>query len=568
MKNLAFLNNKILKGNAKVANVFLLLTLLTACDRPAQDLSQEALNSLNKSYPSQPGGTLIDAMIGEPSGLISMIAGESASSAISSNIFNRLLKYDKNLDLEGELAESWQISADQKTITFKLKPNLKWSDGQPLTSADVLWTWHAVIDEKTRSPYASDYQLVKKAEAPDPLTFSVTYEQAYAPALDSWAGLQILPKHLLEGQDLHTTAFARNPVGSNYYKLDSWTHGENLKLSRNPTSVLGQAKIDSLVTRIIPDSSAQFLELMADNIDSMALDPIKYARIIPARLELKQKLALYKELGNSYTYMGFNLKHKPFDDARVRRAINYAINKQEIIDGVYLGLGINIASPYKPGTRWSNSDLEPYPYDPAKAKALLQEAGFMDSDGDGILERDGKPFSFEIVTNQNKEREKSAVLIQRRLKEVGIDVKIRAIEWASFISRFIKTGDFDVVVLGWSLGLDPDQYNIWHSSQQAPGQFNFIGYNNPTIDKLLEQGRLELNPDKRMKIYHEFARVLLADSPIVYLSAGYGLTAIHKRVKGIDNPAPPAGIGWNSYDWYIPEPLRRSETGRNEITAK
>lgn len=568
MKNLAFLNNKILKRNAKAVNAFLLLILLAACNRSAQNLSQEALSSLDKGYPVQSGGTLIDAMIGEPSGLISMIAGESASSAISSNIFNRLLKYDKNLDLEGELAQSWQISADQKTITFKLKPDLKWSDGQPLTSADVLWTWQAVIDEKTRSPYASDYQLVKKTEAPDPLTFSVTYEQAYAPALDSWAGLQILPKHLLEDQDLHTTAFVRNPVGSNYYKLDSWTHGENLKLSRNPASVLGQAKIDNLVTRIIPDSSAQFLELMADNIDSMALDPIKYARIIPSRPELKQKLALYKELGNSYTYMGFNLKHKPFDDARVRRAINYAIDKQEIIDGVYLGLGINIASPYKPGTRWSNLDLKPYPYDPAKAKALLQEAGFMDNDDDGVLERDGKPFSFEIITNQNKEREKSAVLVQRRLKEVGIDVRIRAIEWASFISRFIKTGDFDVVVLGWSLGLDPDQYNIWHSSQQAPGQFNFIGYNNPTVDKLLEQGRLELNPDKRMKIYHEFARVLLEDSPIVYLSAGYGLTAIHKRVKGIDNPAPPAGIGWNSYDWYIPEPLRRSETGRNEIAAK
>lgn len=564
MKIFAFLNNKILKKrNAQVSSIFLLLTFLAACNNPTSDLSQKNLINLDKNYPSQLGGTLIDAMIGEPSGLISMIAGESASSAITSNIFNKLLKYNKNLDLEGELAESWQISADQKTITFKLKPNLKWSDGMPLTSADVLWTWHAVIDEKTGSPYASDYQLVKKAETPDALTFSVTYEQAYAPALDSWAGLQILPKHLLEGQDLHTTAFARKPIGSNYYKLDSWTHGENLKLSRNPASVLGQAKIDNLVTRIIPDSSAQFLELMADNIDNMGLDPIKYARIIPARPELQQKLALYKELGNSYTYLGFNLKHKPFDDVRVRRAINYAIDKQEIIDGVYLGLGINIASPYKPGTRWSNPDLKPYPYDPAKAKTLLKEAGFADTNSDGILDRDGKPFSFEIITNQNKEREKSTVLIQRRLKDVGIDVRIRAIEWASFISRFIKTGDFDVVVLGWGLGLDPDQYNIWHSSQQAPGQFNFIGYNNPAVDKLLEQGRLELNPDKRTQIYHEFARVLLEDSPIVYLSAGYGLTAIHKRVKGIDNPAPPAGVGWNSYDWYIPEPLRRNEIAAN-----
>lgn len=541
----------------KFASVIFISGCISACG--SSDNTAQPKLALNAHYPSESGGKLINAMTGEPSGLISMIAGESASSAISSNIFNSLLKYDKNLELEGDLVESWQISADQKTIRFYLKPNLKWADGQALTSADVLFTWQAVTDEKTASPYASDFQLVKKAFTPDARTFEVTYQEAYAPALDSWAGLQILPKHLLQGQDLHTTAFARKPVGSHYYQLDSWAHGENLKLSRNPNSVLGQAKIDQLITRIIPDNSAQFLELMADNIDYMGLDPIKYSRIIPARPELLQKLALYKELGNSYTYMGFNLKHKPFDDKRVRLAINYAIDKQEIIDGVYLGLGINIASPYKPGTRWSNPKLQPYPYDPEKARALLKQAGFADSDGDGILERDGKPFAFEIITNQNKEREKSAVLIQRRLKEIGIDVQIRAIEWASFISRFIKTGDFDVVVLGWGLGLDPDQYNIWHSSQQAPGQFNFIGYHNPIVDKLLEQGRVELNPDKRQKIYHEFARVLLDDSPIVYLSAGYGLTAIHKRVKGIDDPAPPAGIGHNAEDWYIPQPLRRNE---------
>lgn len=543
---------------AKYPSLIVLSLIIAACGSSSQNTAEANLD-FSQNYPPESGGTLINAMSAEPSGLISMIAGESASSAITANIFNSLLKYDRNLELEGDLVKSWDISPDQKTITFKLKPNLKWADGAPLTSADVLFTWRAVTDEKTASPYASDFQLVKQAETPDALTFRVTYAQTYAPALDSWAGLQILPKHLLQGKDLHTTAFARNPVGSHYYKLDSWTHGENLKLSRNPNSVLGQARIDKLVTRIIPDNSAQFLELMAGNIDYMGLDPIKYSRIIPARPELQQKLALYKELGNSYTYMGFNLKHKPFDDVRVRRAINYAIDKQEIIDGVYLGLGINIASPYKPGTRWSNPALTPYPYDPAKARTLLQEAGFKDTDGDGILERDGKPFAFEIITNQNKEREKSAVLIQRRLKDVGIDVKIRAIEWASFISRFIKTGDFDVVVLGWGLGLDPDQYNIWHSSQQAPGQFNFIGYKNPAVDQLLEQGRQELNPDKRMKIYHEFARILLEDSPIVYLSAGYGLTAIHQRVKGIDNPAPPAGIGHNSQDWYIPQPLRRNE---------
>jgi peptide/nickel transport system substrate-binding protein len=539
----------------RVLCIGILLALLTACG-DSRSLPQADLDA---PYPAESGGTMIDAMAGEPSGLIPMIAGESAASAIASHIFNSLLKYDRNLELEGELAQSWQISKDQKTITFRLKPDLKWADGKPLTSDDVLFTWKLVTDDKTRTPYGADYKLVIKAEAPDARTFRVSYAQPYAPALDSWSGLQILPKHLLEGQDINTTAFARKPVGSHYYRLDEWKNGERISLVRNPMATQGPPRIDHLVSRFIPDPASQFLELMADNIDVMNLNPIQYARIVPARPEMSKKIALYKELGNGYTYLGFNLKHKPFDDVRVRQAINYAIDKQELIDGVLLGLGEPVAAPYKPGTRWVNPKLKPYPYDPEKARQLLKEAGFEDRDGDGILDRDGKPLSFEILTNQNKQREMSSVLIQRRLKEIGIDVKIRVLEWASFLGRYIKTGDFDVVVLGWSLSLDPDQFSIWHSSQNKPGQFNFINYSNPQVDKLLEMGRLELDPDKRMKIYHEFSRILLEDSPIVYLYEGYGLPAISKRVRGIDNPAPPAGIGWNSQDWYIPAPLRRSE---------
>jgi peptide/nickel transport system substrate-binding protein len=534
------------------------ICLMSACSK-GEDAAKKLTLNYDVPQPTSPGGTMIDAMTGEPSGLIAMIAGESAASAIAGNIFNSLLKYDKNLDLTGELAQSWEVSADQRTITFHLKPNLKWADQRPLSSADVLFTWQKVTDDNTRTPYGSDFKLVSKAEAPDAQTFRVTYAVPYAPALDTWAGLHILPKHLLQDQDINNTAFARHPVGSHYYKLSDWKNGQYLKLSRNPYASQGQANIEHLLSRIIPDKAAQFLELSADNIDSMALNPIQYARIFPSRPDLSKNIGLYKELGNSYSYMGFNLKRKPFDDVRVRQAINYAIDKQEIIDGVLLGLGEPVASPYKPGTRWSNPKLKPYPYDPNKARALLREAGFADTNGDGILEKDGKPFSFEILTNQNKEREMTAVLIQRRLKEVGIEVNIRVLEWASFLGRFIKPKQFDAVVLGWSLSLDPDQYGIWHSSQQAPGQFNFISYSNPQADKLLEAGRIELNPDKRMKIYHAFSKILLEDSPVIYLSAGYGLSAIHKRVKGISSPAPAAGIGHNTYEWFIPKAYYRNE---------
>ena len=399
---------------------------------------------------------------------------------------------------------------------------------------------------------------MKSASTPDPLTFKITYESSYAPALDTWTTLHILPRHILKDEDINNTFFSRRPTGSSYYKLDEWISGQQVTLKANDKSTLGVPLIEKLISRIIPDTSSQFLELTADNIDLMNINPIQYQRVFPAREDLQKKIALYKELGNGYTYLGFNLKKAPFNDIRVRQALNYAINKDEVIKGVLLGLGEVISSPYKPGTRWSNPNLSPYSYNPSKALGLLAEAGFI-KDKNGSLVKNGKPLKFEIITNQNKQREMTAVLIQRRLQEIGVKVSIRVIEWASFVNRFIKTGDFDVVVLGWSLSLDPDQYNIWHSSQQGPGQFNFLGYSNKNVDKLLEIGRTELNPLKREKIYHKFSKYLLEDSPIVFLYAGYGLSAVHKRVKGIKNPSPPAGIYHNNYDWFIPKPLRRKE---------
>ena len=529
------------------------LVLLISCSKKSSEVID-----YNKKFINSFGGTLVNAMAGEPSNLIAMVAGDSASSAIAGNIFNSLIKYDENLNYAPDLAESWKISNNQKTITFKLKKNLKWSDGSPLTSEDVLFTWKLITNPATRTPYGSDYQLVKEASAPDELTFKITYASSYAPALDTWTALHILPKHILKDEDINKTFFSRNPTGSSYYKLDEWISGQQVVLKASNNSTSGPPSIEKLISRIIPDTSSQFLELTADNIDLMNINPIQYQRVFPARKDLQQKIALYKELGNGYTYLGFNLKKAPFNDIRVRQALNFAIDKDEVIKGVLLGLGESISSPYKPGTRWNNPNLSPYPYKPQKALKLLSEAGFVKNE-DGFLVKDGKSLKFEIITNQNKQREMTAVLIQRRLQEIGVEVSIRVIEWASFVNRFIKTGDFDVVVLGWGLSLDPDQFNIWHSSQQGPGQFNFLGYENKKVDKLLELGRKELNPQKREKIYHQFSKYLLEDSPIVYLYAGYGLSAVHKRVKGIKKPSPPAGIYHNNYNWFIPKPLRRNE---------
>lgn len=532
--------------------MFTLANLLSCSNNNSQAIDYK------DNYSTEKGGILVNAMIGEPSNLIAMIAGDSASSTIAGNIFNSLIKYDEKLNHAPELAKKWVISPDQKTITFTLKDNLVWADGTPLTSEDVLFTWQLVTDPNTRTPYASDYLLVKKASAPDKNTFEVTYEETYAPAIDTWASLHILPKHLLKDEDINNTYFSRKPTGSSYYQLNKWVSGQQVSLKSNTNSSQGLPQIEQLISRIIPDTSSQFLELTADNIDLMSINPIQYQRVFPARKDMLEKINLYKELGNGYTYLGFNLKKAPFNDVNVRQAINYAIDKDEVIKGVLLGLGEPIASPYKPGTRWNNPNLQPYPYSPKKALDLLKKAGY-EKNEDGYFEKNGKVLAFEILTNQNKQREMTAVLVQRRLKEIGIEVTIRVLEWASFINQYIRTGDFNAVVLGWSLSLDPDQFNIWHSSQQGPGQFNFIGYENSKVDKLLELGRKELDANKREKIYHQFSKHLLNDSPIVYLYAGYGLSAVNKRVQGIKNPSPPAGIYHNSYEWFLPNELRRNE---------
>ena len=517
--------------------------------------------SADSARPHPHGGERVVAMGAEPSNLIPFMAGDSASNAVGSLIHASLLRYDKNLELAPDLAKSWEVSNDGKTLTFHLRKGVRFPDGHPLTSADVAFTWRTVVDPETRTPYGEQYRRVSRIETPDPHTFIAHYDKPYAPALSTWASLSILPAHLLKGEDINNTDFSRNPVGLGPYKLDRWVPGESLHLSANSSYFKGPPYISRVTFRIIPDTTTQFLELEAGHIDQMSPSPTLYKRTFPERKDLRQRIATYSYLGNQYTYLGFNLRRKPFTDIRVRRAIAHAIDRRELIQGVTLGLARRLSAPYKPGTRWYPDHIQPYAYDPEKARHMLAEAGWKDTDGDGIREKNGKNLAFELITNNdNKERQIAATLIKGRLRQVGIDVTVRVVEWATFISQYINTHDFDAVILGWSLSPDPDQYSIWHSSQQGPGQFNFVGLDDPKVDHLLEAGLRVFDPDKRADIYHRFARELLKDCPIVYLYAPYSLSAIDRRIKNI-KPAP-AGIEYNIEDWYIPKRLQRNAIRR------
>ncbi len=410
-------------------NIFLCFIfgiLFTACEKTSNqpDARKETAQDLTPAPPAY-GDAIIEGSIGDASNLIAMLAADSASHDIASLCYNGLVKYDKNLNLVGDLAESWDISQDNLTITFHLRKGVKWQDGVEFTADDVMFGYQTIVNPNTPTAYAGDFQEVDKAEVIDKYTFRVTYKKPFAPGLASWGYVVVLPKHILEGQDITKSPLTRSPMGNGAYKLKEWKAGEKIELVSYHNYFEGRPFLDGFIYKIIPDTATMFLELQAGNIDFMGLSPLQYLRQTETKA-FQENFRKYKYLSFAYTYMGFNLLNPLFQDKRVRQAISYAINKNEILEGVLLGLGEVATGPYKPGTWQYNPKVKAFPYDPEKAKALLKEAGWVDTDGDGILEKDGKHFEFTVILNQgNNERRKTAEIIQRRLADVGIKIKLR-----------------------------------------------------------------------------------------------------------------------------------------------
>ncbi len=532
------------------AGFLLLFLLLAACSQNDQ------LQGLETAADKTPvfGDTFIEGSIGDASTLLPILASDSASGQINELVYNGLVRYDGALNVIGDLAESWEISKDNLTITFHLRKGIKWHDGAPFTSADVLFTYQLYIDPETPTAYAESYLQVKKAEAPDAYTFRVSYDKPYAPALMSW-GFSVLPKHLLEGQDVSTSKLARKPIGTGPYRFVEWLGGEKIVLEANRDYFDGSPYIKRFVFRIIPDTSTQFLELQTGGLDYMSLLPLQYDRQTDT-LAFRRLFNKYRYLAFGYTYLGYNLNRPFFKDRRVRQALSYAIDKQEIIDGVLLGYGKAATGPYKPDAWVYNPDVPRYPYNPEKARQLLAEAGWADSDGDGILDKDGRPFRFTIVTNQGNDlRSKAGEIIQRRFRQVGVDVQLRIIEWATFLKEFINPGNFDATILGWSTGPEPDQYNIWHSSKTGPRELNFVGYKNAEVDELLEKGRRVFDQQERKRSYDRIQQILAEDQPYTFLFVPESLQAVASRFHGITPTA--AGIRYNFTQWYVPQTLQK-----------
>ncbi len=507
------------------------------------------------------GDTFVDASIGDASNLIPMLSTDSPSHAVSGLVYNGLVKYDGQYNVVGDLAESWEVSDDNLVITFHLRKGVRFHDGVPLTARDVAYTYRVTMDPATLTAYRGDFEPVKSVEVVDDYTLRVTYGEPFAPALVSW-GAAVLPRHLLEGKDINTSELIRNPVGTGPYRFVEWTTGQRIVLERNPDyfetdpdTGMRLPYLGRYVFRIIPDLGVQFNELLAGKIDRMGLKPLQWTRQTGSDRFTRQ-YDKYKYLANAYTYLGYNLENELFRDVRVRRALTHAIDKDEIVAGVLLGLGEPATGPYKPGTWAYNPDVPRYPYDPDRARALLAEAGWRDTDGDGVLDRAGRPFRFTILTNQgNDQRLKTAEIVQQRLKAIGVAVEIRVLEWAAFINEFVKPGKFDALILGWTISQDPDLYDVWHSSKFSPAGLNHTHYANPEVDDLLVRARKTFDRAERKRLYARFQEILAEEQPYTFLYVPSALVAVSNRIHGIV-PAP-AGISYNFERWYVPKALQK-----------
>jgi peptide/nickel transport system substrate-binding protein len=540
--------------------VILVLSGLAGCSGPEEKTATTGRNATaaapaTPAAPERPerGDRLVTGTIGEPSNLIPMLATDSPSHEVGGLLYVSCLKYDKNLKLVPYAAD-YEVLDGGKLLRFTLKPGIRWWDGKDLTAEDVEFTYKLMVDPKTPTAYAENYKHVKEFRVTGTHTFEVRYDDVLARSLSSWA-TEILPKHALQGENLLTTKYIREPLGAGPFKLASWEPGRQVTLVANPDYFEGRPHLDAMVYRIIPDQSTMFLELKAGNLDLSDLTPQQYA-FQTSGPEWEKSFRKYSYLASAYTYLGYNLKSPLFQDRAVRQALAYAVDKQEIVKGVLLGLGQPAEGPYKPGTWAFDDKLKPWPFDQAKAKAMLAEAGWRDSDGDGVLDKDGKPFAFTILTNQgNEQRAKTATIIQSRLKDIGVKVDIRAVEWAAFIKEFVDKGRFDAVLLGWNTIPDPDAYDVWHSSQTGPGQLNFIGYKNPEVDDLLDKARHSLDPAFRKPLYDRFQEILQWDQPYLFLYTPQALPVVSARLRGVE-PAP-AGIGHNLIWWWVPKAEQR-----------
>ncbi|NLJ28868.1 peptide-binding protein [Desulforhabdus amnigena] len=495
------------------------------------------------------GDWLINHLGAEPATLNPITSTDAYASNINDYIYESLLKRDeKSLELVPVLADSWDIAEDHLTYTFHLKKNIRWQDGQPFTARDVLFSFERIRDPKVDAAHLRNYyQDIEKLEVLDDYTVRYHYRIPYFRALEFCGGIPIVPAHLFkDDEDFNQHPIGRNPLGTGPYKLLRWDTGKEIVLVRNPDYWGERPHLDRIVFKIITDSTVALQVLKQGGLDVLGLRPIQWVKQTQGK-RFEQNYRKIKYYLPSYSYIGWNLRKPLFADRKVRQAMTLLVNRETILKRILFGLGTVVTGTFYVNSPEYDQNIKPYPYDPAAAVELLKSAGWQDHDGDGILDRDGIPFSFEfLISAGSKFGEQLATILQENLKQVGIKMEIRKLEWAVFIQK-IQQHDFDACTMAWSLGWVSDPFQLWHSSQAAQGS-NFVGFQNEEADRIIETARMEFDAQKRYKLYHRFHEILHEEQPYTFLFTTEALVAVARRFENV-NVYP---MGLAPREWWVP----------------
>lgn len=456
---------------------------------------------------TQNKGTLVVGLEGDPTSFNPDSIPDDFTYAVAQNVFNRLAKLDADEKIVPDLAQKWVISEDGREYTFNLVKGIKWHDGKPFSSADVKWTFEEIISKK--GFLASSLEVIDSISTPDENTVVFKLKKPDASFLSavSYLGSFILPKHIYEGTDWATNPATQKPIGTGPFKFVSYQKGVSITLNANQGYFKGAPGVDRLVFKIVPDSNTarqSFLNGELDVLGVLGTLPSDFAGLTKTKgVKIVKKLTPIR-----YSAV-FNLRKPPFNKVEVRKALLYAINRQEIVVKALKGVGQAANGFYTPAVKWAYNNKVVFPKrDVQKAKALLKQAGLKP-------DRNGNYLSFELVTFNVAPFPDMATVIKSNLKEAGIDVKITVLEQAAWIQKCLADHDFALTIMGGTWGPDP---SIFYNRVGTNGSMQFMGYSNPQVDKLFEEGKVLFKTEQRGEKYKQMQQLLFHDLPLIPLS--------------------------------------------------
>ena len=551
------------------------------------------------STPGKYGGTLTDSTISDPKSFNIWVSAESSTSAVVGSLYDTLIgRNSYTLGWEGRLAELPVISKDGLTWTFKLKPNLKWSDGQPLDADDILFSLNMIYDPKTEGIIresmlveVTDSKTKKTQRVPlkyrklDGRTIEFTFPVPYAPARDMLS-FPVAPRHKLEaawkaGKINSTWGVNTSPselVSCGPWIMQSYVPGQRIVYNRNPNYWEKDKQgrplpyLEHYVLLIVPDLNTETIKFLAGDTDTLGVQLSDYPLVKKAEAKSAndpRRAFQVNDLGPGwgFSYLGFNLnpnsstdknKIKLFQEVKFRRAVSYAINRESMSKNLFVGLARPLYSPETPANvAFYNPDVPKYAYDPAQSKALLDEIGARDSDGDGVREWNGKPIKFNIITNvENSTRKAMATVITRDLKQIGLNATFTPINFNKIISMLdVAPYPWEAVVLGFTGGAEP--YNgasIWFSSglqhQWNPKQKTPGTPWEAEIDQLWREGARTLDEKKRKAIYDKWQVIAAEQLPFIFTVVPNSVIAIRRDKFGNLKPVSGGGVLWNLEELY------------------